>query len=203
MEAERSVEPIGTNMTCGLAYFSDFASRRLASRSGSQLSFTPNLPLFAGDHGGAVIPVPIPNTEVKGSIAEGSASPGRARVGRRQLFLFLGSPTRSTTPRPGTFRCLLAARRRTPQSRPARRRTRWGLSKPRRIRGRSSSSTRRSRRPSSTVRTSPTCAARAPRRYSSTTALPDAYSPHMAEWMSPSSAYSAYFLVALQFCFLI
>ena len=87
MEAERSVEPIGTNMTCGLAYFSDFASRRLASRSGSQLSFTPNLPLFAGDHGGAVIPVPIPNTEVKGSIAEGSASPGRARVGRRQLFL--------------------------------------------------------------------------------------------------------------------
>ena len=89
MEAERSVEPIGTNMTCGLAYFSDFASRRLASRSGSQLSFTPNLPLFAGDHGGAVIPVPIPNTEVKGSIAEGSASPGRARVGRRQLFYFV------------------------------------------------------------------------------------------------------------------
>ena len=45
---------------------------------------------FAGDHGGAVIPVPIPNTEVKGSIAEGSASPGRARVGRRQLFYFQG-----------------------------------------------------------------------------------------------------------------
>ena len=89
MQAERSVEPIGTNKTCGLAYFSDFASRRLASRSGSQLSFTPNLPLFAGDHGGAVIPVPIPNTEVKGSIAEGSASPGRARVGRRQLFYFM------------------------------------------------------------------------------------------------------------------
>ena len=44
---------------------------------------------FAGDHGGAVIPVPIPNTEVKGSIAEGSASPGRARVGRRQLFYFV------------------------------------------------------------------------------------------------------------------
>ena len=44
---------------------------------------------FAGDHGGAAIPVPIPNTEVKGSIAEGSASPGRARVGRRQLFYFV------------------------------------------------------------------------------------------------------------------
>ena len=88
MQAERSVEPIGTNKTCGLAYFF-FTSRRLASRSGLQLSFTPNLPLFAGDHGGAVIPVPIPNTEVKGSIAEGSASPGRARVGRRQLFYFV------------------------------------------------------------------------------------------------------------------
>ena len=45
------------------------------------------LTAFAGGHRGVVIPVPIPNTEVKGSIAEGSASPGRARVGRRQLFL--------------------------------------------------------------------------------------------------------------------
>ena len=49
----------------------------------------PDCRSFAGDHGGAVIPVPIPNTEVKGSIAEGSASPGRARVGRRQLFFCL------------------------------------------------------------------------------------------------------------------
>ena len=30
-----------------------------------------------------------PNTEVKGSIAEGSAGPARARVGRRQLFFAL------------------------------------------------------------------------------------------------------------------
>ena len=41
----------------------------------------------AGGHRGVVIPVPIPNTEVKGSIAEGSAGLARARVGRRRLFL--------------------------------------------------------------------------------------------------------------------
>ena len=44
---------------------------------------------FAGGHRGVVIPVPIPNTEVKGSIAEGSAGLARARVGRRRLFLCL------------------------------------------------------------------------------------------------------------------
>ena len=41
---------------------------------------------FAGGHRGEGIPVPIPNTEVKLSIAEGSASRGRARVGRCRLF---------------------------------------------------------------------------------------------------------------------
>ena len=44
--------------------------------------------LFAGGHRGVVTPVPIPNTEVKCSIAEGSAGLARARVGRRRLFLF-------------------------------------------------------------------------------------------------------------------
>ena len=42
--------------------------------------------LFAGDHRGVVTPVPIPNTEVKGPIAEGSAGLARARVGRRRQF---------------------------------------------------------------------------------------------------------------------
>ena len=45
--------------------------------------------LFAGDHRGVVTPVPIPNTEVKGPIAEGSAGLARARVGRRRQFFFL------------------------------------------------------------------------------------------------------------------
>ena len=41
--------------------------------------------LFAGGHRGVVTPVPIPNTEVKGSIAEGSAGLARVRVGRCRL----------------------------------------------------------------------------------------------------------------------
>ena len=45
--------------------------------------------LFAGDHRGVVTPVPIPNTEVKGPIAEGSAGLARARVGRRRQFFFI------------------------------------------------------------------------------------------------------------------
>ena len=53
---------------------------------GLYFSLAPSFRLFAGDHGGAAIPVPIPNTEVKRSIAEGSAGPARARVGRRRLF---------------------------------------------------------------------------------------------------------------------
>ena len=47
------------------------------------------LTAFAGGHRGVVTPVPIPNTEVKGSFAEGSAGLARARVGRRRLFYFL------------------------------------------------------------------------------------------------------------------
>ena len=55
---------------------------------------------FAGDHGGAVIPVPIPNTEVKGSIAEGSVGPAHARVGRRRLFSFHSKSRRRPTAAP-------------------------------------------------------------------------------------------------------
>ena len=59
-----------------------------------QLSLAPSSRLFAGGHGEAAIPVPIPNTEVKRLIAEGSAGLARARVGRRRLFHFTtrGSP---------------------------------------------------------------------------------------------------------------
>ena len=52
----------------------------------SRFSLAPDHGFSAGGHGGAAIPVPIPNTEVKGSFAEGSAGPARARVGRRRLF---------------------------------------------------------------------------------------------------------------------
>ena len=98
VQAERSVEPTGTNMACGLAYY--FSSPRDDSRLvvGCTSLSLPTCLSFAGDHGGAVIPVPIPNTEVKGSIAEGSASPGRARVGRRQLFFVLSVGSAGSVP---------------------------------------------------------------------------------------------------------
>ena len=66
--------------------------------------------LFAGGHRGVVIPVPIPNTAVKGPIAEGSAGVARARVGRRRLFYFSirahGARPRGTRtgPAPSFFR---------------------------------------------------------------------------------------------------
>ena len=61
--------------------------------------FSIQLAAFAGGHRGVVTPVPIPNTEVKGSFAEGSAGLARARVGRRRLFYFLDLE-RLATPRP-------------------------------------------------------------------------------------------------------
>ena len=78
-------------MTCGLAYFLEtslqseieIASQRVVILFSSQL-----YGFFAGDHRGVVTPVPIPNTEVKGPIAEGSAGLARVRVGRRRQFFF-------------------------------------------------------------------------------------------------------------------
>ena len=64
-----------------------------------RFSLASSLRLFAGGHRGVVTPVPIPNTEVKGSFAEGSAGLARARVGRRRLFYFseLGALSDSVT----------------------------------------------------------------------------------------------------------
>ena len=55
---------------------------------GSNLFPEPNN-FRAGGHREAVIPVPIPNTEVKGFIAEGSVGPAHARVGRRRPFFMV------------------------------------------------------------------------------------------------------------------
>ena len=66
------------------------------SKSCSSLKF-PTKRFFAGDHRGEEIPVPIPNTEVKLSIAEGSAGLARARVGRRRLFFLPSMARRSRT----------------------------------------------------------------------------------------------------------
>ena len=68
-----------TSLECEIRFALDMLRFSLAS----------SLRLFAGGHRGVVTPVPIPNTEVKGSFAEGSAGLARARVGRRRLFSFL------------------------------------------------------------------------------------------------------------------
>ena len=50
----------------------------------------PGRDLSPGGHGGAAIPVPIPNTEVKRAIGEGTAAVGRGRVARRRGLFFAG-----------------------------------------------------------------------------------------------------------------
>ena len=42
-----------------------------------------------GDYCGGVIPVPIPNTEVKPSYADDTAPQRRGKVGHRQAFFLL------------------------------------------------------------------------------------------------------------------
>ena len=116
VQAQRCVEPSGTNTACGLAYF-NFTSQkvrfgRLEPSRTLQVSLVPDLrPFQAGGHREAVIPVPIPNTEVKRLIAEGSAGPARARVGRRRPFFFC--TVVALLPEFSTlipdFRCLLAS----------------------------------------------------------------------------------------------
>ena len=83
-----------------LSFFLPFSKKGKTSPQGGKqglltsrrvvVLFSPRLtsPFRAGGHGEAVIPVPIPNTEVKRPIAEGSAGPARARVGRRRPFSF-------------------------------------------------------------------------------------------------------------------
>ena len=44
-------------------------------------------PPFPGAHGGVEIPVPIPNTEVKGPIGESTAGVARGRVARRRVSI--------------------------------------------------------------------------------------------------------------------
>ena len=68
---------------------------------------------FAGGHRGVVIPVPIPNTEVKRSFAEGSVGPAHARVGRRRLFFCLRkkSPGVVLRPQPSSDRSAARAPR--------------------------------------------------------------------------------------------
>ena len=50
------------------------------------------LAIMPGDYGGGGIPVPFPNTEVKPSNADDTASLRGGKVGRRQAFFCLKPP---------------------------------------------------------------------------------------------------------------
>ena len=103
-------------MACGLAcLFQNFTSRAFpAPRRWVVSLFSFRLAaIFAGGHRGVVIPVPIPNTEVKGSIAEGSVGPAHARVGRRRLFSCpagMKKPVGVLRPQPSSDFCCAKAR---------------------------------------------------------------------------------------------
>ncbi len=108
-QARQRVQPTGTNSPCGLHGFLFRGSsahtrtecgaprqRRPArvaasiwspAGSGRALKTSPRLvtPPFPGAHGGVEIPVPIPNTEVKGPIGESTAGVARGRVARRRV----------------------------------------------------------------------------------------------------------------------
>ena len=55
-------------------------------------------PGFPGGHRGEATPVPIPNTEVKGPIAEGTAGCACGRVGRRRVLSWGPRIARSAAP---------------------------------------------------------------------------------------------------------
>ena len=59
-------------------------SRPSMGGRGNRLALSNTVP---GAHGGVVIPVPIPNTEVKGPIGESTAGVARGRVARRRVSL--------------------------------------------------------------------------------------------------------------------
>ena len=88
------------NSSCLLFEFcvvSDRGLLRLRPRAGTRHSS----PTFLGGHKAVVRPVPIPNTAVKHSLADGSGFIDSARVGCRQFFRFIRQV--------GVLRCLSRA----------------------------------------------------------------------------------------------
>ena len=79
MEAQQCAELTGTNWPCGLTTI--FSPAALFD------SWFPYavVSIFGGN-GGGVTPVPIPNTEVKPSSADGTAGSLSGRVGRRRIY---------------------------------------------------------------------------------------------------------------------
>ncbi len=83
MEAWQQVELTGTNSSCGLLIFSNFSRPSSATRRHKPslikaqeielFVFRPQGRQVSGGYVGGATPVPIPNTEVKPSRADGTA----------------------------------------------------------------------------------------------------------------------------------
>ena len=88
VQARRRAEPTRTNRPCGLIVHSFFQSGNtiLVLWLYNEASLALRNTVSPGGHGGEVIPVPIPNTEVKSPSGEGTAGVARGRVARRQAF---------------------------------------------------------------------------------------------------------------------
>ena len=88
VQARQRAEPTRTNQPCGLIVHSFFQSGNtiLVLWLYNEASLALRNTVSPGGHGGEVIPVPIPNTEVKSPSGEGTAGVARGRVARRQAF---------------------------------------------------------------------------------------------------------------------
>ena len=88
VQARQRAQPTRTNQPCGLIVHSPFQSGNtiLVLWLYNEASLALRNTVSPGGHGGEVIPVPIPNTEVKSPSGEGTAGVARGRVARRQAF---------------------------------------------------------------------------------------------------------------------
>ena len=88
VQARQRAQPTRTNQPCGLIVHSFFQSGNtiLVLWLYNEASLALRNTVSPGGHGGEVIPVPIPNTEVKSPSGEGTAGVARGRVARRQAF---------------------------------------------------------------------------------------------------------------------
>ena len=106
VHARQRAQPTDTNRPQACRY----QLRKQARSPAGFVAFNPEAFIaFPGDHGEDETPVPIPNTEVKGLIGEGTAGFARGRVARRRdlqpkdrtqvvrSFFYLGSGHEEST----------------------------------------------------------------------------------------------------------
>ena len=83
MHARRRAQPTDTNRPQACRYT---LRTTIAKPPSGHVALPETFDCFPGGHGEDETPVPIPNTEVKGLIGEGTAGFARGRVARRRDF---------------------------------------------------------------------------------------------------------------------